>query len=312
MLARRLDKSMNTEDQVTLPDGRKLAFTEFGKPDGEPVLYFHGSPSSRMEPSLIGDEVFCGLGLRVISPDRPGMGGSDFLPGRGFSDWPADVNCLADTLGLKKFSVVGNSGGGPYVAACAARIPGRLRSAVIVSGGWRMDWPEAKRNVPFVNRLVFILADKAPFLLRLLLKSMGNIAQGDRNKELAQLRTRVPLADYHAFEAPGRLEAFGVTMRESTRQGSEGPAWDLRLYVREFDFRLDEIRIPLLMFHGEQDMNAPLAMVRRAIAGLPTARLVIYEMEPHLSTLCNHFNEIAQALLAHGAGTDISCLDSVE
>jgi len=288
---------VRAQDHVRLPDGRKLAYAEFGPPDGHPVLYFHGAPSSRLEPLFLGDAELVRLGLRVIAPDRPGMGGSDFQPGRGFSHWPADVVALADALGLKRFSVLGNSGGGPYVAVCAARIPERIHAAEIVSGGWRMDWPEVTNTLPFVNRLVMILARRAPFLLGILLSSMGGITKANRKKELAQLRKRMPPPDYAAFESPGRLEAFGESMRECMRQGARGAVWDLGLYVREFDFRLDEVRMPLVLFHGEQDMNAPIALARRLVAALPVARLVRYENEAHLSTLCNHFDEIAEALV---------------
>ena len=285
-----------TGRQVVLPDGRKLTYAEFGRPDGHPVFYFHGAPASRLEPLLIGDDVLSRLGLRVIAPDRPGMGGSDFQPGRAFTDWPADVLALAGALSWDRFSVLGNSGGGPYVAVCAARIPERLRSAVIVSGGWRMDWPEAKANLPFPNRLTMILARRAPFVLKFLLGLMGEVATGERDKELAQLKNRVPPADYAAFAEPGRLEAFGEIMRESLRQGARGATWELGLYVRDFGFDLDEIRMPLMLFHGELDTNAPIAMVRRAVAQLQTAELVTYANEAHLSTLCNHIEEIARAV----------------
>ena len=97
---------MSLEKHILLPDGRKLAYAEFGKPDGRPVMYFHGAPSSRMEPLLIGNEKWVQSGLRVIAPDRPGIGGSDFQPNRGFSDWPRDVLALADSLGLDRFPVL--------------------------------------------------------------------------------------------------------------------------------------------------------------------------------------------------------------
>lgn len=287
---------MGTENHIILPDGRKLAYAEFGKPNGNPVFYFHGSPSSRLEPLLIGNEAWDRLGLRVIAPDRPGNGASDFQPNRGFTDWPKDVLALADSLSLDRFAVLGNSGGGPYVAVCAARIPERIGSAVIVSGGWQMNLPEAKNNMPFVNRIFLILAGHAPPLARLLLKAMGAAAVGDREKELAKLQARVPPADYAAFAEPGRIEALHEMMRECMRQGTKGPAWDLKLYMREFDFKLEEIRIPLTLFHGERDVNAPIALVRSMVAKLPSARLVTYEQEAHFSTLCNHLDEIAQAL----------------
>jgi pimeloyl-ACP methyl ester carboxylesterase len=129
---------MKITNVLTLPDNRRLAYAEFGKPDGHPVFHFHGSPSSRLEPLLLGDDVFSQLGLRIIAPDRPGMGQSDFQPDRGFSDWSDDVVFLADALGLDKFSILGISGGCGYVAACAAKVPERLHSAVIVlaHGQW--------------------------------------------------------------------------------------------------------------------------------------------------------------------------------
>ncbi len=287
---------MKTDNRLALADGRMLGWAEFGSPDGHPVLYFHGAPSSRLEPLLVGDDVWRRAGLRVIAADRPGMGRSDFQPGRSLCDWPEDAVALADALGLPQFSVLGNSGGAPYVAACAVRIPERVSNAVIVSGGWRMDWPEARRGLPLPNRLTMLLARWAPFILGPLLRLMGNVSTGQREKELAQLRKRVPPADYDAFAVPGRLEAFGQVIRESLRQGSRGPVWDLRLYVREFGFRPGEVRVPLTLFHGDRDENAPIALARRVAAEIPGARLVRYSAEAHLSTLCNHVDEYTRAL----------------
>jgi pimeloyl-ACP methyl ester carboxylesterase len=207
------------------------------------------------------------------------------------------VVALADSLGLEQFAVLGNSGGGPYAAVCAARIPERLSTALIVSGGWQMNLPEAKDNMPFVNRLFLILAGYAPPLLRLMLKAMGSSSAGEPEKELAKLKPRVPPTDYAAFEKPGRVEALHEIMRECMRGGTRGPAWDMRLYMREFDFKLSEIRMPIKYFHGELDVNAPIALVRRVVSELPSAQLITYENESHLSTLCNHVDEFTDAIL---------------
>ena len=284
---------MATEGNVVLADGRNISFAEYGSPDGHPVLYFHGAPSSRLEPLLIGDDVFVRLGLRIIAPDRPGMGRSNFQPHRGFSDWPVDVTALADSLGLHKFSVLGNSGGGIYVAACAARIPERLHSAVIVSGAWRMDQSRLLTHIPLVMRMMWLLAKHAPALLRLLLKNMSASVGSD----LAQMKDILPQPDYDALESRGRYEAFSYVLREAMRQGSKGPAWDMRLYVHPLDVRLQDIRVPLHVFHGEKDSNVPIAMVREALTDIPSARLTSYQHEAHLSTLCNRFDDIAKALL---------------
>ena len=109
-----------------LPDGRTLMYAEYGVPNGKPVLYFHGLAGSRLEAAVLDGTDLVKAGIRMIACDRPGMGGSDFQPGRCFSHWPADIVPLADRLGLVKFAVLGVSGGGGYVSACARLIPDRL------------------------------------------------------------------------------------------------------------------------------------------------------------------------------------------
>lgn len=72
-------------------------------------------------------------GIRLIAPDRPGMGGSDFQPGRRVIDWPADVAALAEHLALERFAVLGYSGGAPFAAAVGAMLPERVRSVSLVA-----------------------------------------------------------------------------------------------------------------------------------------------------------------------------------
>jgi pimeloyl-ACP methyl ester carboxylesterase len=284
---------MAIEGNVVLADGRNMTFAEYGVPDGHPVLYFHGTPSSRLEPLLVGDDAFTAHGLRIIAPDRPGMGRSSFQPHRSFSDWPVDALALADDLGLETFSVLGYSGGCVYAAACAARIPERLHNVVIVSGAWRMDQPQALTAMHVRTRLAWQLAKYAPTLLRFLLRSMAASAGSD----LSQMKDILPQPDYDAFEYPGRYEAFGYILREAMREGTRGPAWDMRMYVHPLDVRLQDIHVPLHVFHGEKDTHVPIALVRDALAAMPTAKLTTYPHEAHLSTLCNRFDDIAQALL---------------
>ena len=100
----------------------------------------------------------------------------------------------------------------------------------------------------------------------------------------------------------GNLETFYLNsilqvLSEALVQGTKGPVWDMRLYVREWDFELSEIRVPLKLFHGEQDMNVPLALVRRVMGELPGAELVTYPDEAHVSTPINRFGEIVEALV---------------
>lgn len=73
-----------------------------------------------------GDELASRSNIRLIVPDRPGMGGSDPDPGRTLDAWPRDVQALADACGLERFAVLGYSEGIGYAAACAVSLPDRV------------------------------------------------------------------------------------------------------------------------------------------------------------------------------------------
>ena len=99
---------------------------------GLPLFYIHGLPASRLEGKLI-EAAALGNGIRVIAPDRPGYGISDFQPGRRLLDWPCDVKALADRLSINRFMVLGVSGGGPYALACLWRIPNSRRIYTLIA-----------------------------------------------------------------------------------------------------------------------------------------------------------------------------------
>src|SRR5690606_41993576 len=115
--------------------GRVLASCEFGGPSGARVVYFPGTPGSRLEPGLIDGDARA-AGVRIISVDRPGIGCSSYQRGRTICHWPGDVVQLADALGYagSSFGVIGFSGATPYATACARLIPHRLTHVAVVSG----------------------------------------------------------------------------------------------------------------------------------------------------------------------------------
>jgi len=281
---------------LRLADGRTLMFAEYGAPDGKPVFYFHGLSGSRLEPAMLGTGDFAQAGIRLIAPDRPGMGGSDFQPGRGFSHWPMDVTTLADALGLGKFGVFGVSGGGGYAAACACLIAERLVGAVIASGvGW-MSSPEARASLPFMGRLMYGLAARNVRLTGLLLNLTKPRGLADVAKVRQRMVRSLPPGEAAVLEKPGRLEAFIASGSESMRQGVQGIAWDTHVCAAPWDFRLEEIRFPVRLLHGEADRNVPLAVGRRLAADIPGCQATFYPGEGHFSTAANHLDVVIEAL----------------
>jgi len=128
-----------------------LGYGEYGDPAGEPLFFFHGWPSSRYHGMMLHAEAER-RGLRVIAPDRPGIGLSDPLPGRGFSSFPKDISALADELGLDRFRLFGISGGCPYTLATAAALPERVRAAAVICGAPPLGSPADKAHMHWAYR----------------------------------------------------------------------------------------------------------------------------------------------------------------
>lgn len=141
-----------------LPDGRALAYLEWGDSTGYPAFYFHGTPSSRLE-GAFADGAARRTGFRLIAIDRPGYGRSTFQAGRNFRDWPADVCALADAFELEEFGVVGHSGAGPHLFACGAVIPRTRLAFVGALGPWGpLATPDIMRSLNAADRCYARLA----------------------------------------------------------------------------------------------------------------------------------------------------------
>lgn len=231
-----VDSSAITQKTITLRDRRSLGYAEYGDPKGKPVFHFHGHPGSRLQTKLIA-EVAVKLGIRIIGIDRPGMGLSDFKPGRQILDWPDDVVQLADALEIDHFAVEGASGGGPYAAACAYKIPDRLTACGIVAGVGPIDLLGTK-GMMTVNRVQFFIAPRFPWLLRLLMWwSIGRncrYRQDDERMEerLSRMVAGLPEPDRKVLNDPRLRKLFGLDLFEAFRQGSKGPAYEAKLYAQ--------------------------------------------------------------------------------
>ena len=282
-------------DTIRLSDGRTLAYAEYGDPHGRPVFFFHGIPGSRLfRPP---DQVTTRLGVRLITTDRPGSGLSTYQPGRCILDWPGDLVQLADHLKIDKFCVAGHSGGGPYSLACAFALPGRVKSAATVSGAGPVDAREALRTMTSINRLGMMIGGMTPWLVwRLLVWSLyrrGHAHPAELFERGA--RDRTP-SDAVILKDPDVLELNYASQSEGLRQGTRGFALEARLLTRGWGFRLEEIRLPVYVWHGSADVDTPVAMGRAVAARLPNCHLTVCPGEGHM-LLFPHWEEILSQLI---------------
>lgn len=294
----RLPGSVQLEDQVTshrvtLRDGRELAYAEYGDLQGVPVFFFHGLPSCRlMHPDA---ETSRALGVRLITADRPGFGRSDPKPGRTLLDWADDVADLADSLGLHRFALVGPSGGGPFVAACACKLAPRVTHAAILGGSGPLDAPGARDGMAAERRIGYILAQRAPALLPLVVRLRGD-PRRDPERFFANYTRHNPPADQRLLARPEVRQMFLTSYAEATRQGIDAFAHELKLVSRPWGFRLQDIRVPVTIWQGDADNSTPIGMARAMAEAILRASLRILPGEGHLIFL-THWPEIVEDLL---------------
>ena len=288
-------------NHITLTDGRALGFAEYGDPKGWPVMYFHGWPSSRLEAGLAA-AAGKNLNLRIIAPDRPGFGRSDFQPGRQLVDWPADVIELADALKLDRFSVLGHSGGGPYGVVCAWKIPQRLHAVGIVSSQAPSDAPDVLDNMRPLNRRLLQIGRRAPWLFRLLAWRVVRDLRRDPDGFLAQTLNDLPGSDQDVMARAEIRKHFQDAALEAFRRGSQGAALENALYARPWGFRLQDITKQVHLWHGELDINNPPAMGRYLASAIPGCSAQFYAAEGHASLFVNHMEEILLTLTSESPG----------
>lgn len=263
-----------TDLTIRLRDGRMLGYAEYGDRSGTPVMYFHGSPGSRLEGQLL-DEAAVRARVRLIAVDRPGYGLSDFQSKRRFIDWPDDVAQLARWLRLDRYAVLGLSGGGPHAAACALRLAASLTSATIVSGAGP---PEAALvGKGWLRRAVFHLAARVlPATTRI---SLWFVEQGLRRLP-SSLMLRFP--DPQVLKRPRIRELFRRDLLEAFRHGVRGPAHEYRLFAKKWELPLEEIMLPVHLWHGEADRVVPVEIGRYMAGAIPNARATYVPNAGHL------------------------------
>lgn len=257
---------------VHLADGRVLAYCEYGDPLGKPVLFFHGVPGSRLAAHTL-DAGARRSGIRLIAPDRPGMGRSDYLEGRTLTGWPADAAGLADALGIGPFGVVGVSGGMPYVLACVLALPGRLTAAAVASGMGRFDIPGALDGANERARMVYSRGQRSPRFASLWAQMLGRVVKTSPALVVDVQKRGFADVDKQAIMRPDVWKARLDDLREAYRQGSAGVRDDVLLHTGDWGLDLASISMPVLLWYGRLDRSHPVAMAEYYARAIPGSRL---------------------------------------
>jgi pimeloyl-ACP methyl ester carboxylesterase len=257
-----------------LSDGRVLAYAEYGDPDGVPIVFMHGIPSSRLAGSML-PESACRRGIRLVAPDRPGYGHSDVQPDRTILDWARDVGELADYLRFDQIAVLGISGAVPYVLACAVEMPERLSHVALLSGLGLLNQPDTLVGMNRESVALYTLAVRSPRLGRLWMKMLAQAARRSPMLVYRQQLKYLPEADRVIFEATALGDLRLTDFAEAFRQGSTAAAHEAVLHVSDWGFRLRDIGVSVFLWQGGLDRHHPPAMGRALAAAMPDVRYAL-------------------------------------
>jgi pimeloyl-ACP methyl ester carboxylesterase len=263
---------------IVLADGRTLGFDDIGDPEAPAVLYHHGFGSTRMvrHPD---DSIAESAGIRLIAVDRPGIGLSTGMPGRRLLDWPADVEQLADQLGIERFAILGWSGGGPYSLACGWSLPDRVTRIGLVSAAAPLV-----RGADYLlrhHRVAYRAADAAPWMIRLAMWRWSRAQRADPERHLDKAIEGMIEADRLVLEDPHLRRVMIANADELYRQGGRGLYDEALIMARPWGFPIAGVQVPVRLWHGESDPAVPVGMGLYLARTLPRVEATFFPGEAH-------------------------------
>jgi len=281
---------------VTTIDGRTLRVHEAGAPEGPVVLAQQGTPMIGLlfEAHVRDAE---DRGIRLVSYDRPGYGGSTAAPGRSVADAAADVRAIADALGTERLAVWGVSGGGPHALACAALLPDRVAAvaslgSVAPTDADGLDWFAGMGQT---NLEEFAAAQQGHEALE---EYFGPQAREPVTAEGLLQGLRSLLTDVDAAALTGELgEYLAENMSGAVGQGVDGWRDDDLAFVKPWGFSVEDILVPVQLWHGEQDHFVPFTHGEWLAARIPDVHARLHPEDGHMTLMQRRIPEVHAWLL---------------
>ena len=276
---------MDTKSRdISTEDGRNLRIVEAGFPDGIPILVHNGTPGSRLlyHPWVKDAEL---NGIRLISYDRPGYGGSTPQPGRTVSDAAADVAVIARELNLSRLSVYGYSGGGPHALACAALLPSLVTAVAALASfapylAHRLDW-FAGMGEGNITGFTTALKGRQAFEQLVEADALG-LLTATSDTLIQSFNSTLSPVDVAAL-SEDVADYMLACYHEGIQERRDGWIDDGIAFMKGWGFDLSQIKIPVMIMHGEQDKMVPFSHGKWLANKIPNVNAQFFSEDGHLS-----------------------------
>lgn len=270
--------------------GRTVSYATFGDPDGTPVVAFHGTPGSRAFGAFL-DETARARGVRVLAPDRPGVGSSERVPERSVADAAAFAEGFLDALDVEAAGVLGFSGGGPHALACPALVPERVLGTALLASPAP---PSADVPQDAMIRVTHALARHTSVGLSLAARLQAALVSRQDPEALLDLFTAAPVATDAVTDGATVPDVLATEMALAFDPGHRGLVDDYRALATDWGFDEYTVGPRVDVFHGTDDENVHPDAAAYYDRVLPDAR-VHREPADHLGLVLDHVGEALDA-----------------
>ncbi|HEY3601518.1 MAG TPA: alpha/beta hydrolase [Chthoniobacterales bacterium] len=278
--------------RISLASDRTIAVSEYGSKTGEPVFFCHGWPSSRTMAELT-DTAARELNLRIISPDRPGIRNSSLHPERKLLDWPPLLAELADKMHFDHFRILGVSGGAPYTLAAAWAMSERVRAVAVVSGAPPLADLDNRSGLLVLYRWLLFFYPRHRELLRYSFHAVRPLLSMKVPFRFRPLLLKLlQPCDANVLRDIAAFEACFESQRQAWRASAEGLLVDAEIYARPWGFPLEEITVPVRLWHGKKDRSFHWTLADSLGKRIPNCAARMVEGEGHYSLPIRHMHEI--------------------